>query len=338
MEDFGVKEKNMERTRKRFGLLTLSMILAILVSMMLPALAAAQPDPTREPQPPVRLTIKSPNGTNTAVQGEEVEIIVEGFFEFEPVDIVITDPSGRVFQVARVTTNTAGERAIVINLRGVGVGTFNVVAVGLVSGFRATAPGSTTGTTSSQGRFLLIEGTNFFPTERVSCFATFPDGTVRQLFENEITTAGEFSETVFVGAMPVGTLAITCFGISSARSAITRVEVTQGDFLAPIVRGTAGIEVSPKVASRTNATFPRAEQVFVIRAEGFRPGERVSFFFTAPDGTVDPAATREVVADSAGEAAITRVFRSTALTGRWFVTAFGQTSLFRGITDFTVLP
>lgn len=370
MEDFGVKEKNMERTRKRFGVLTLSMILAILVSMMLPALAAAQPDPRTEPQPPARLTIKSvATGTNNVGQGGEVLIIAEGFFEFEPIDFVVTTPEGRVFQFARRTTNTAGETAFTMRFGpGDPVGTFTVTAVGVVSGLRATgqislaggatpgvqglarisavfvfrratAPGSTTGTTSMQGRFLLIEGTNFFPNERISCFATFQNGTVRQLFENEVTSAGEFSETLspqFTATLPLGTLAITCFGITSTRSAITRVEVTGADFLAPIVRGTVGVEVSPTEITRSNAAAARSQ--IVVRAEGFRPGERVSFFFTEPNGTVNPANTREVRANDAGEAAITIGFTSFALTGRYAVTAFGQTSLFRGIANFTVLP
>lgn len=310
------------------------------------------------------------NGTNVVMQGRSILFIGEGFVPGEFVNVFYTAPNGAACSIATVQADVNGEFQVIFNVDGLAPGNYRVTGLGQWSGLRAianfvirqgTAP-ATQGlaqleadfllagaptrqtTAGAQNNWVLLNGMNFIPGEWVNCWLTQPDGSVNPITGAfQVSGASEFTATVALPAtlVQVGRVSITCRGADSGRTAVANLQVTHGNGVAPAGVGNTTPQTSltctPNVIRHSN--FPNfgagTRTVAECHASGFLAGEKVAFFITRPDGTVDSLGNIQLVAMASGVDILISESSCTAL-GRYALTAVGLTTGFVAITYFDV--
>lgn len=310
------------------------------------------------------ITVKGRTGANVAVQGENVIIFGEGFVPGEYVNVFFTFPDGAACNLATPMADASGEFQVVASTRGFPVGVIRVTALGRSSGLRAVtsftvragvAPGvaglatleadiltpsltapTTEGSTGLQNRALLLNARNFFPGEFVNCWITEPNGSAFSVGNFQVGPDSEFAAVIPLLSTftPTGTLSVTCFGNDSKRNAVARITITAGNNLIP-TGNTATLACTPSTIRHSNFVDLRNPNLTVAEchAGGFQQGERVSFFITRPDGTVEDLG--QLTAGASGVDILINQLSCTML-GRYALTAVGNATGFAAVTYFNV--
>lgn len=181
---------------------------------------------------------------------------------------------------------------------------------------RAAEPGLAPTTPGvAAGDVIIFAATGFAPRERIAVWATAPDGTV--LGGDDVSTDGggqaRIAFRVPAGAVG-GTWALTAFGTTSRAQAVARFEVAGHPAANAASQAWAAPESGP------------AGSTFRFAATGFERRERVSYWFTAPDGAVFAAFSQQIAADTGGRVDISWPSPADAPRGAWVVTIQGVRS------------
>ncbi len=190
-----------------------------------------------------------------------------------------------------------------------------------------------------------------FGPEPVEVDITFPDGRIFTVgasqsldgvidmpvnvqFARFTNNAGQLSLTITVpGTWPYGCYRLTGRGLSSggANTASAFFVVIPGGRPGP--SGNASIRATLN-GQETNVILQG--QILEVDGRGFIGGELVSFWLTAPDGTVIdfPPGQQVIQATPAGAVSTSFQFEGKNPVGRYTVTALGNTSGFRAFAHF----
>jgi hypothetical protein len=173
--------------------------------------------------------------------------------------------------------------------------------------------------TDTPGRYDVV-ATGFAANEMVSTWLTGPSQQVVPSDRHKVDHRGGIAFTLRVKryAEP-GRWALTVGGWESGREAIAYFDLPP---FAPDI----AVSVTPP-SGQPGATF-------TFTATGFEEGERVSAWFTAPDGrTLDGDV---VEAGREGRVAFQWATATGTPTGEWTMNAYGQSSDRLGVASFTV--
>jgi hypothetical protein len=176
------------------------------------------------------------------------------------------------------------------------------------------------GLTASQpgvaaGEVITFAAEGFARGERIALWATAPDGAV---FGGDDVSADERGRARASFRVPDGALggvwAMTAFGLTSRAQAIAQFEVA----------GRPAGRAEPLAWAAPESGPPGS--TFQFAATGFERRERVSYWFTAPDGSVYASFSQTLSADTAGRADISWASPPDAPRGQWVVTLQGVKS------------
>ncbi|NTU78619.1 MAG: hypothetical protein HGA45_04315 [Chloroflexales bacterium] len=174
------------------------------------------------------------------------------------------------------------------------------------------------------GDFITFSAEGFTPKERIAVWATAPDQAVFSsdyAFANDLGRA-QVSFRVPAGAIG-GTWAITAYGDTSHTPAVAYFEVAGRPAESAERQAWAAPESGP------------AGSTFRFAAVGFDRRERVSYWFTAPDGTIFATFSQSITADSEGRVDISWRAPDNAPRGAWVVTIQGvESGVARGIAFY----
>jgi hypothetical protein len=172
----------------------------------------------------------------------------------------------------------------------------------------AAGPGLTPQTSGvTAGEVIRFSAEGFTPKEVIAFWATAP---------NQAVLSGEQVPADGMG----GTWAITAYGRASATPAVAYFTV--------ISRPGQGVGLLAAVAPETG--LPGT--TFSFAATGFDEREKVSYWFTAPDGTVFAAFDRKARATEDGRVDISWASPTDAPRGTWVLTMQGvESGVARGI-------
>jgi hypothetical protein len=164
-------------------------------------------------------------------------------------------------------------------------------------------------TLDAPGRFEFI-ATGFGAHETISTWLTGPGGQVAAAPERKADDDGEILFTLRLPryAEP-GRWALTAHGLSSDREAV------------------ASFDLPPRAPDLPMAVEPAGGPpgtAFAFTAEGFRGGERVSWWLTGPDGASVGGDVLE--ASAAGRVRIELQTAADAMAGPWTLVAYGAES------------
>lgn len=259
--------------------------------------------------------ITRPNGGTT---GGEVYVSGREFAPGELVSLYITLPDGRVFPAFNLNS------------------TFN-------SGNTpspACCPQSDEVLADGTGGFTVLM--RFGPLNAVGALPTTL---------GSLTDGVRYTDTIFVlptefaaGVPPIGVYTISAQGRTSLSKATITVRVDPGpatnNFGATTTTGTLTLLTTIGRQSTGRQTDPARTDVnpnVDVAANGYIPGEPVSFFATLPNGSVVPFST--IAADDGGTAFIqVELLTGKFPTGEIKFTARGNTSNYITIGSFVVLP
>jgi hypothetical protein len=172
----------------------------------------------------------------------------------------------------------------------------------------------------SAGDVITFSAAGFAPREQIAVWATAPSQAV---LDGGRVTAGNDGHAQISLRIPAGAIggawAMTAYGLDSRTQAVTHFEVAgrggQDELLAA-----AAPEAGPP-GSR-----------FQFAATGFERRERVSYWFTAPDGSVFAAFSQQISASREGRVDISWEAPADAPRGQWVVTIQGvKSGVARGI-------
>lgn len=183
-------------------------------------------------------------------------------------------------------------------------------------------------------RFGPLNATQALPTT----LGTLTDGV--RYTDTIFTLPGEFAAAV----PPIGVYTLSAQGHTSLAKATTTITVNPGpagnNFGATTTTGTLTILTTIGRQSSAKQTDPDRTDVnpnVDIAANGYIPGEPVSFWATLPDGSVVPFST--IAADDGGTAFIqVELLTGKFPTGQIQFTARGNTSNYVTIGSFLLLP
>lgn len=173
------------------------------------------------------------------------------------------------------------------------------------------------------GQRFSFFATGFDKGERVGYWATAPDGSVpaqstRQVIANKNGRA-DWSWTAPANAL-AGTWLIAAKGVNSGTFRTLRIEIVAGN-------GSSQPAPPPPQSDGTSQNAsPRSGgpgQRFDFFATGFRSGERVGYWVTAPGGGVPTQRARSVYANSDGRADWNWTAPADAPAGTWLIAAKG---------------
>jgi hypothetical protein len=170
--------------------------------------------------------------------------------------------------------------------------------------------------TIAAGQTLAFTGSGFMPGERVVTWATAPDQAV---LGGPYTTAEEatgrisFSFTIPDDALG-GRWAMTAYGLASKIPVVASFDVV----------GRAPDSATPPAAVAPGSGPPGTR--FAFAAFGYKKKERVSYWFTGPDGKVYDAHPDGAEANYDGRVDITWASPPGALLGTWVITIQGLKS------------
>jgi hypothetical protein len=173
----------------------------------------------------------------------------------------------------------------------------------------------------SAGDVITFAGEGFAPRERIAIWATAPDQAV--LDGDRVSADGEgramISFRIPAGAIG-GAWAMTAYGLASRAPAVAHFEVA----------GRGGESAELLAAAAPESGPPGS--TFAFAATGFDRDERVSYWFTAPDGSVFAAFSQHAKANRDGRVDISWASPADAPRGSWVVTIQGvKSGVARGI-------
>jgi hypothetical protein len=171
------------------------------------------------------------------------------------------------------------------------------------------------------GDTIEFFGAGFLPNERVSYWATAPDQAV---LGGGYVGANRDGEAPFTFEIPPGAIggrwAMTAYGEAGKTTAIVTFDVAGR----PV--GQAG----PIAAVAPQSGPPGT--TFAFAATGFGEQERISYWFTGPDGVVYDAYNQTIRSTPDGRVDIAWAAPGSAPRGRWVITIQGiRSTLSRGI-------
>jgi hypothetical protein len=169
------------------------------------------------------------------------------------------------------------------------------------------------------GRYEFIAA-GYGAHETLSTWLTGPNG---QVVAAPPRKADDDGEILFTLRLPryyePGQWALTAHGLSTDREAVVAFELPPR---------------APDLALAVEPTAGPPGTVFTVTGEGFRGGERVSWWLTAPDGvSVDGGALE---ASAAGRVRIELRTAADAMIGPWTLVAYGDESDQLGTAPFIV--
>ena len=166
------------------------------------------------------------------------------------------------------------------------------------------------------GQSISFTGTGFTLGERVVTWATAPDQAV--VSGNYVGADGADGRITFSFQVPSGALggrwAMTAYGQQSKTPVVAFFEVN----------GSAPTTTDPQAAVAPTVGPPGT--VFAFAARGYDEDERISYWFTGPDGLVHAAYPDSAEANSKGRVDISWTAPADALRGTWVVTIQGLDS------------
>jgi hypothetical protein len=172
------------------------------------------------------------------------------------------------------------------------------------------------------GQTLNFVGTGFARDEKVAIWATAPDQTV---IGGDFAFAKEDAGRIDVGfAVPrdaiSGRWSLTAFGLATKTPVITTFEV----------QGRDPASATPQASVQPVSGPPGTE--FMFAALGFDDEEKVSYWFTGPDGAIHGAYPRGDDSNRNGRVDIRWRAPADALRGTWVITIQGlESDVARGI-------
>lgn len=171
------------------------------------------------------------------------------------------------------------------------------------------------------GGVIAFSGEGFSPRERIAVWATAPDQAV---LEGDYAFADSKGSAQIWFRVPAGaiggTWAITAYGEASRAPAVAQFEVAGRP-----------AESAALLAAVEPASAPPGS-VFRFAATGFERREWVSYWLTAPDGTVFAAFSRQVKATNEGRVDIAWEAPADAPRGQWALTVQGlRSGVARGV-------
>jgi hypothetical protein len=200
------------------------------------------------------------------------------------------------------------------------------------------------------GTQFEFSGTGFQPGENVGIYVTAPDQSVIPAdFQVEADSNGNVGG-VFLSttrAFPLGIYAVTYEGTSSHRTGIAYFKVIGTAPTPTVPPGTTPVPVACDTSGNKNGeavpSSARPGDVINFTARGFKPGERVSYWFTLPNGdvggTTEP--TEGLVRPNGVVGPLPlRIDQSFVDlgTGTWALTFQGETSGNQAIIFFCINP
>jgi hypothetical protein len=315
-----------QRPPGRFTILGLGVVIALVLALPAGLVAAATP----------------------VGVGESTFFVGNGFNPNESLSVWETGPDG-VSNVLPPGMQSDANGGFSVSVTFPSPGNWQVTALGILSGTKATGVydvGGTTSTTtapaSSTTSGALPAGTlpagigvpvsfsssGFTANEHISLWETPPDSTPpTALTGTQADGSGAFS--VLVTFPTAGQWQVTAHGITSGveiigRYAVGTTSTTSGS--SPITSASSsngqGFSTLPPVALGAAVIFS---------GNGFNSGETIKMWDTAPDTIV--AALSDVIADGTGTFTATVTFPT---VGNWQVTAHGKDSLHEVIGRYTV--
>lgn len=224
-------------------------------------------------------------------------------------------------------------------------------------------------TTSLQsGQVPVVSGIGFFKSEKIVFWLTAPDRSVQAYGYTYSDDTGVFKDFSYPAAsnftQQTGFWYVTAQGLSVDRQAIASFTVGQvttptpppnsnppAPTPAPAVTPPPPVEVAPDAPILGLAkNILRMDELLVINATGYAPGERVDFWLTGPDSAARTYGT--IVASPSGtingfsnaptplgnESKAAANARATGQFGLWYISGRGMVSGKTGISDFVIAP
>jgi hypothetical protein len=176
-----------------------------------------------------------------------------------------------------------------------------------------TAPALTANRTSlSAGEWIVFTGAGFTPNERVSVWSTAPNGVVLggEFYRADPGGNVWFDRRIADDAIG-GRWAMTAYGDLSKTPVIATFDVVGKP-----------IDQAAFLASASPASGPPGT-VFSFVATGYDEKERISYWFTGPDGVVYDSYNQTERTDKDGEIELEWKAPESAVRGRWVVTIQG---------------
>lgn len=188
------------------------------------------------------------------------------------------------------------------------------ISLGFAAPARAqTAPSLTANrTTVSAGEWIIFTGAGFWPDERVSVWSTAPNGVVLggEFYWADPSGNVWFDRRIADDAIG-GRWAMTAYGDLSKTPVIATFDVNGKP-----------IDQAAFIASASPESGPPGT-VFAFAATGYDEKERISYWFTGPDGVVYDSYNQTVRTDKNGRIDLTWTAPGDAVRGRWVVTIQG---------------
>jgi hypothetical protein len=172
------------------------------------------------------------------------------------------------------------------------------------------------------GQTIVFTGSGFTPGERVVTWATAPDQAVlggnyadAEGAEGQIEASFDVPDNALGGRW-----AMTAYGLQSKTPVVTTFEVN----------GRAPESASPQAAVAPPSGPPGAR--FAFAALGYKKDEKVSYWFTGPDGAIYDAYPAGAEANDDGRVDINWMAPGDALPGVWAITIQGlKSNVARGV-------
>lgn len=171
-----------------------------------------------------------------------------------------------------------------------------------------------------QNEYVSISLHGYQPSESVTLWQTLPDGTVHPLHDVYVHNDGTATENIFMEpSLPVGKHAISGRGNLSGEVAIVEFSLT-----APTVEPDAAVTLSVTSSGTRENNVGKLKHYFICQGSGYVANEPVSFWQTAPDGSVHDLDI--VSADQDGKVSYQFALDTPVMGGEHRVTSYGRTS------------
>jgi hypothetical protein len=171
-----------------------------------------------------------------------------------------------------------------------------------------------------QNDYVSVSLHGYQPGESVTLWQTLPDGTVHPLHDVYVHNDGSATETIFMEpSLPIGKHAISGRGNLSGEVAIVEFSLA-----APSVEPDAAVTLSVTSSGTRENNVGKLKHYFICQGSGYVANEPVSFWLTAPDGSVHDLDI--VSADQEGKVSYQFALDTPVMGGEHRVTGYGRTS------------